>query len=353
MSTPTANAPSTLTDMITKIRRITARPSINQITDNEIIDYINSAYVYDLPEQLRLESLKVNYQFLTSANQQVYDFPTDVYLTNLPPLYIAGYQSYFTQSRENFFRINSSIQFKQLGVAVGTGLVGPYAGTLTRTPIIKGYKPNPPGAYSASTAMAPRYLNWNVLFTGLDVNGNSVSLIDDGQGNLFDIADADLTAPRGTINYITGAFAITNFRVAINVGGSIDAQYIPYVASRPQSAILFQDQILFWPIPDQAYTVSFEAFIYPTAFLKDGLSAANSPQLREWWQLLVYMAADKIFSDNADFENLAKFRPILDEQMRLVNRRTIQQYSSERTASIYTEQAQFTQFPFGNMFGGI
>ena len=110
---------------------------------------------------------------------------------------------------------------------------------------------------------------------------------------------------------------------------------------------------MMYPIPDQAYTVSFEAFKYPSAFANDGSDDGLSPQLYEWWQLLAYGAADKIFADNADMENMQKFRPLLDEQMRLVQRRTIQQYSSERTASIYTEQTQFAQFPFGNLFGGI
>jgi hypothetical protein len=353
---------ASLTAIITKVRRITARPSSSQISDKEIIDYINTAYRYDFPEHLRLEALKVNYQFVTNANQQVYDFPTELYLTVLPPLYIAGYQSYFTQSRENFFRINSSIQFKENSVATGIGAVGPYSGTLTRTPIIKGFKPNPPGALNSTVlTLEPKFINWNVLFTGLDGAGTNINLIDDGQGNLFDPEDPDCNPvnARGHIIYSTGAFTIgvgaeLGFKSAIAAGASIDAQYIPYVASRPQSAIFYQDQILFWPIPDTAYTVSFEAFKYPTSFLDTtGTYDSQTPQYNEWWQLLAYMAADKIFSDNADFESMMKFRPLMDEQMKLVQRRTIQQYSSERTASIYTEQAQFTQFPFGNMFGGI
>jgi hypothetical protein len=345
---------STLADIRTKIRRITARPSASQITDTEIDNYINTFYVFDLPEHLRLESLRVNYQFITNAHQPVYDFPTDLYLTAMPPVYIAGYQSYMTQSRENFFRINATIQYKQNNIATGIGDTGPYIATLTSTPILRGFKPNPPGAYNVGVTPAPRYLNWNVLISGKAASGLSVSLIDDGQGSLFDITDTDCSLPRGTINYITGAISIPappalGFATPIAVGESINAQYIPYQASRPQSAIFFNDQIMLYPVPDEAYTVSFEAFKYPTALA----AAGDTPQLLEWWQLLAYGAADKIFSDNADFDSMQKFRPLLDEQMRLVQRRTLQQYSSERTASIYTEQAQFSQFPFGNMFGGI
>jgi len=353
----------TLADIRNKVRRITARPSAAQITDAQIDEYINTFYIYDLSEHLRLESLRYNYQFLTNANQAVYDFPKEFYLTNMPPVYIAGYQSFMTQSRENFFRINPELNFLQQSIATGTGAVGPYTGTLFNTPIMKGFKPNPPGAYTSSivTDIPAKDINWNVLISGTDVFGNSVSLIDDGGstsgtnlGFLFDPADVSTVGPaRGTINYDTGVvnigfFPFTGFATAITAGAPINAQYIPYVASRPQSVVFFQDQFILYPVPDQAYTVSFEAYKYPTELL----NAGDSPQLNEWWQLLAYGAADKIFSDNGDIENMQKFRPLLDEQMRLALRRTIVQQTSERTASIYTEQSGYGQFPFGNMFGG-
>ena len=43
--------------------------------------------------------------------------------------------------------------------------------------------------------------------------------------------------------------------------------------------------------------------------------------------------ADKFFADNADFENMQKFRPLLEEQMTLIERRSIVQQTSERTAT--------------------
>lgn len=363
-----SSTPFNLTDIRTKVRRITGRPSTAQISDDEIDHYINTFYVFDMPEHLRLESLRVNFQFTTTANIPVYDFPRDVYLIDMPPVYIGGYQSYLTQSRENFFRITPRLNFLQQSVATGNGGIS-YSGTLTSTPITPGFKPNPPGAYSTSVAstatdIAAQFLNYNVIFSALGtpnaISGiaPSITLVDDGQGNLFDPADTstDPLSRRGTVNYLTGAFTITNFAQAIPSGNAINAQYIPYVASRPQSAVFFQDQIILFPVPDQAYIVSFEAFKYPTAMNSGNFSGpiATTPQLREWWQLLAYGAADKIFADNADFENLAKFRPLLDEQMKLVQRRTIVQYASERTATIYTEQAgSLNQYPFGNPFSGF
>ena len=373
-------APSTLLDIRNKVRRITARPSSAQITDNQIDEYINTYYIYDLPEHLHLQNLRYNYQFTTQSNQQVYDFPKEFYLTNMPPVYIAGYQSYMTQSRENFFRINPNLMMMQNSVTQGNGTAGPYTFTLTQTPITRGFKPNPPGAYTgAINDIQPRYINFNVIITAQGaanlVTGVSPSytLVDDGMGNLVSTEDPypDPSLPLfpqnytvcGSINYQTGNVTVTKFvtlsggaliAAGIPSGNPINAQYIPYVASRPQSVVFYQDQFLLYPIPDQAYTVSFEAFKYPTAFMSSPADpTTQNPQLKEWWQLLAFGASDKIFCDNGDIENLQKFRPLLDEQMRLVQRRTIVQQTSERTASIYTEQSQFPQYPFGNLFSGF
>ena len=353
--------PSTLGDIRQKVRRITGRPSAAQITDAEIDDYVNTFYRFDLPQHLKLESLLINYEFTTTANIPVYDFPRDTYLTNMPPVFIAGYRTYMTQSRENYFRNNPQLNFLQESVATGNGTVGPYTGTLINRPIIPGFKPNPPGAYSDSTIagndIEAQFLKWNVIFSGLgaaDATSGippSITLVDDGQGNLFDEADTttDPASNRGTINYLTGVFTINTFAAAIPTGNEINAQYIPYVASRPQSVTFFEDQFIVYPIPDQAYTVSFEVYKYPTALA----TSTEDPQLQEWWQLLAYGAADKIFADNANFEDLQQFRPLLQEQMNLVLRRTIVQYTSERTSTIYTDQTEFPQFPFGNLFSGF
>jgi hypothetical protein len=351
--------PSNLEDIRTKVRSITGRPSDAQLTDADIDNYINTYYRFDFPEQLRLESLRVNWEFNTRSNIAVYDFPRNSYLTNMPPVYIAGYRSYMTQSRENFFRINPQLELLQESLSTGNGTTGPYTGTVTRTPIIPGFKPNPPGAYSDSTVtdVAAADLKWNVIISAAGTADPTsgippdITLVDDGQGNLFDPTDTT-TVPasnRGTINYITGAVSITNFSSAVPIGNAINIQSTPYVAARPQSVVFFEDQFILYPIPDQAYTVSFEVYKYPTSLVND----ADDPQLQEWWQALAYGASDKIFADNADFESLQKFRPLLEEQLKLALRRTVVQQTSERTATIYSEQTGFGQYPFGSPYSNF
>ena len=356
--------PNTLADIRTKVRRITGRPSATQIADSDIDKYINTFYVYDMPEHLKMESLRYNYEFTTTAGIPTYDLPTSTYLTAMPPVFIGGYESYMTQDRQNFFRINPQLNMLQQSVYSGNGTNTGYTGQkLTNLPIIPGFKPNPPGAYSTWTLgndIPASALKWNVLVSALATPNAtsgikpSISLVDDGQGNLFAPTDTSINPAnaRGTINYITGAISITNFTNSIPSGNAINVQYVPYVANRPQSVVFFQDQFILYPVPDQAYTVSFEAYKYPTAFL--GTDPTVTPQLQEWWQMLALGAALKIFEDNGDLENYAKYRGIMEEYMTLSLRRTIVQQTSERTASIYTEQSGYPgQYPFGNLFGGF
>jgi len=363
-----------LSDIINKVRRITGRPSANQISDAEICNYVNTYYLYDMPAQIKSETFRTTYQFITQPNVAVYDFTTDYYLEAMPPVYIGGYQSYMTQSRQNFFRTNPQLNYLQQQVATGDGTDGSggtYSGTLSATPIMKGFRPNntvpstsflngsnvtsPGSLYTASM----RNVTWMVMFSAVGNSGPTVSLVDDGTGNLFDLADnyGDLVnyPARGTINYLTGAFSLTNFADNIDIGTPINVQYVPYVASRPQSAMFYNDQIMLYPIPDQAYTVSFEAYQKPTAaFSVTGPDSTNlTPKLKELWQLLAYGASDKIFADNGDVENMMKFRPLLEEQIKFCLRRTICQYTSERASTIYTEQSGLTQYPFGNMYSGF
>jgi hypothetical protein len=362
---------ATLQDIRNKVRRITARPNQNQISDPQIDDYINTYYLYDMPEQLKMESFRTTWQFVTQPNIMTYNMPVDTYLQSTVPVYVAGYQCSMTQNRESFFRFSPNLNFMQQAISLGdggNGSVTPYTGTLTSTPIMSGFAQN----FDLSSTAQPipmSLFNWRVMFSAPNATGGMSILVDSGPsaadktiGYLFD-PDADTYNPaggatwKGTINYITGAYVLGNttnvlgFKSAVPVGASINVQYTPYVASRPQNVCVYQDQVMLFPIPDQAYTVSFEVYQKPTAFVTAVPTA--TPQLTELWQLLAYGAADKIFADNADFENLGKFRPLLEEQMKLCMRRTIGQYSSERAATIYTEQTGLTQYPFSNVYSGF
>lgn len=380
------NAEQTTLDQIkTKIRRITKSPNNNQLTDQQIVDYVNWYYVYDFPEELRLKSLKSNYTFFTVPNQDVYDLPVNQYVSVEPPLYIAGFESYYSQNQAEFYRKYNKAAVINNNVATGNGTVGLYQFTALNVPLLK-------SCVTVSTT---------------DAAGNGISLIDDGQGNFIEagqtkvnisltqtINPVQVTAAGhrlttgqsvtisgvngmtelngntylvtvldgnnftldgidgtgftpytsggivsagsqsfGTVNYITGAIDVT-FRVAIPNGNGIDFTGVPYVASRPTACLFYDNQFILRPVPDRAYKVEIAAFFNPTNLLNE----TNNPILNEWWEIIALGASLKIFTDRRELRVRDEYKPIYDEQLRQSLRRTLVQQRNQRAATIYTDQ---------------
>lgn len=317
--------PSTLGDIRTKVRRLTGSPNSTQLTDTEIDEYVNTYYTYDMPQQLKLFNLKEEFEFYTQPNIDVYVFPRNEFRTVSPPLYIAGYESFWSQSEDQFYRIYPQLEFFE-DVSSGDGTVGPYTFTLTNVPFLRGY-----------TAPGNDTIFSQVLVSGVDATGGTQVARDDGLGGWI---QEDGTALTGTVDYLTGAVTIT---FASAVTGTINAQNIPYVAARPQAVLFFNDLFFLRPVPDTTYKVQMEVFRTPAQLI----STSSEPLLNEWWQYLAYGGAKKILEDRLDTDGLQRILPFLDEQQRLVLRRTLVQQTVERTATIYTEQ---TQFPTNNNF---
>lgn len=370
--TATAGAPgSALSNIETKVRRLTRSPSIAQLSAADLDNYINTFVVYDFPEHLRTFNLRTPFTFFTNPGQDVY--PTDIasfggintnplynfqnlYLTVHPPAYIAGYPALFTQSREQFFGIYpmvNSISSINGGVR-GDGIITTFTGVINSQQSIV-----PPGITQQISL-----LQNNVLFSSINTAGAGLALADipvldtatgnpTGVGNLYNPAStayqtAKQTPPTvidatNTINYSTGAFTIT-FPTAPASGVLINSQSVPQVKTLPQAILYYNNQFTIRPVPDQPYRVNFEVYQRPTAMLTGG----SYPELEEYWQLIAYGCAKKIFEDRMDMESVQMIMPEFNQQMRLCLRRSIVQYTNERTATIYTEQTNFGQ---GNGWG--
>lgn len=357
--------PNTLGDIIAKVRRITKSPSQNQITDSQIIQYINTYFVYDFPEELRLKNTFSNWVFTTTPNQETYQFPTDQFLSIEPPLYINGYQSFFTQSQENFYML-----YPRLGLTTtlgfGNGTVGPYTFFTSNEPILQnnvvvGATDSAGNSVYASDLPSPAYAYPppSVVPTQLG------ALI--GPGVVVNPFYPNLST--AFVNYVTGQITIT-FTNAIPSGTAITAQIVPYNPSRPVAALFYQDILYLRPIPDGFYQVTVAAYQQPitmltatTAFdlgvpgqtaLGPGFNNSGStsdatllPQIRQWWQLIALGASMKIFEDKGDLENMQRLLPSYDMQKRLALRRTLVEMANERVSTVYSEQVQY---PLGNFF---
>lgn len=328
---------STLANIRTKVRRLTGRPSPQQITDAQIDDYVNTFYQYDMPETLRLFSQETVFEFMTEANVDQYNLATqtvwtgqenlpvrDVFINLLPPLYMAGYQSFWSQDREQFFRTYPALA--QINTtATGDGTIGPYTVTLSNVPI----------------------LQLDVTVGAIDDTDAAINCVDvptnrtDGTW----IQSNTNTVITGSVNYITGALSVT-FPNAIPSGNEITFTGVPYAASRPQAALYYDDIITIRPVPDKSYLIQINAFKKPTILV----NAAENPELRQWWQYLAYGAAKKVFEDSQDPEGVGAIMQGFKDQEKMVLRRTIVQQTSERSSTIYTEMSASPYGNFNNRF---
>jgi hypothetical protein len=334
-------ATSSLDTIRQKVRRLTRSPSTAQLTNDDLDQYINTFIAYDIPENLRLFDLRKTFTFYTQPNIDTYSTsptsPTDplyefdqLYITVHRPLYIAGYNSMYTQSREQFYGMFPIIS-TQSQLALGTGALRTFSGTLGNIPILQN----------------------NVLFNAVDSSGNGMALVDypvsNTTGALGPVGLPQvLPSPYGDINYITGAYSI-NFNVATfpsapALNTSINVQYVPYVANRPQVMLHFDGTFVMRPIPDQVYAVQFEVYVRPTQLL----AAGTSPQLEQWWQYIAYGAAKKILEDRLDTDSLGAILPEYLHQECLALRKTLVQNATQRSSTIYSENLGINAWGLGN-----
>lgn len=311
---------TTLANIRAKIRLVTARPSANQLTDAQIDDYVNTFYQYDLPEALKFINLLDHYTFITNPNVDQYDFDRNNYLTLRDPAFCGGYRMNFSQDEQMFYNVWPRLTSK-IAVATGDGGAGPYTFTISAAPFLR----------SSPSAIGQSGANLNVLISAETAASAATSVYDDGIGGFQGAA--------GFINYVTGAVTNLIFPAPVPVGTTISAQVSTYSASRPLSLLFFQDKITLRPVPDDAYVIQLQAYKTPTAIL----NAVDNPQLNEWWQLLAYGAALKVFTDYGDFDQLNLYRPYYEEQLLLCNRRTLSQFSNQRISTIYNSNG----FPWG------
>lgn len=351
MPAPTSN----LEAIRVKVRRLTRSPSTSQISDTELDNYINTFVVYDFPEHLRTFNLRDQFTFICNPFQDKY--PTDIisfagvttnplydfqnkYLTVHRPVFIAGYDSLYSQNREEFYGIYPKINYIQSINQTGDGVTTNFTGTL---PIA-----NIPNSNPNITDQGAVLLQNEVLFSSIATNGSGLALVDvpvvntvtgnpSVNGNLYVPGNEPVTPPTvvnvsNTINYVTGVFNIT-FSAAPAAGAVINAQTVPSIVALPQALLFHNNTFYLRPIPDQPYRIQFEVYKSPV-FLMD---TSSEPALKEYWQYIAYGAAKKIFEDRMDMDSVQMILPEFDKQQRLVLRRTIVQNTNDRVATIYTE----------------
>lgn len=310
-----------LSDLFTEVRVITARLSPNQLTDSAITQAINLVYEFDLPNELKTFDFKTTYEFITQPNVDQYHLSQDDrndYKSFEPPVYCSGYDISYYQNYETFFRLWPRLN-TEAELTTGTGILGPYTGTLAATPILRE----------------------SLLVSAENGAGVTLTARDDGAGALT----GDVSA--GTVDYITGAISVT-WTSAITSGNSITAKWNAYAAARPQGLLYYDNTFTVRNVPDKAYTIEIQAYLKPTAYISTTTSAR--PFLDEYFQFLAYAAARKIFIRSKQRENVQSIQPYYDEQMRFIERRTIMQIKNQKTPTIYNSEVGSPSNEYNNYY---
>ena len=316
-----------------------------------IDDYINDYYLYDLPENLRTFKLKRFFTFTTIPNCGTYNVPQYVYQLE-PPIYVDNYQFAWYQSPESFYRIWPELNFIDQNLFTPDGSTSSFTFTLSQTPVqqgtvVIGLKPNQDGNPSPTLES----------FTDTD----QPIPLDLPPLQRF-VNPGTLTGNQGgtgTIDYLTGVCTI-NYSINPPTGATSSCHYHPYVASRPRDIMFFQQQLFIRPIPHDTYLVKMIGYFMPTTVMSAATNATptapadasgnlqgfNDPQntylpnFNEWWQMIAYGASLKIFLEDGEHEEYARYKPVYEEQVLLSQRRCLKQLSNQRIPTAYSESTQ-------------
>lgn len=358
----------TLNDIIVKVRKLTGSASDYQLTNAQIIDYINSFYLYDFPAQFRSLKLQDKYVFVTQRGIDTYPFDWEHYTTIQQPVYCAKREIALYYNQWNFWGAWFNWQYQQ-NFALGSGLNSTtYTGITSSNPIIRSYNNNPAVqsplfTTSSGVSHQPTFPQtnigraMNILITAPLSYGRSLNVTDDGNGNL--IGDIDPVGVN-TINYETGAISVkfgdgTN-PLAVQANGSITIMYNPANMAMPQSILFFQNQFVLKPTPDKGYTVELVAYRQPSQAIlgsenPDNPTLSGTPELLEWWECLAFGASKKIYEDRLDSDGVLLMDKSLEERYQVAYTRTYAELGKQRVQTIFSDQLSNNYGGYG-WFGG-
>lgn len=290
----------TLADIRQKVRQITGRLSISELSNTLLDDYINKYYVFEFPAEVKLERKYSFYEFNTAANQQVYELPNSNFTNLVPPATVNNLSLEYYQDSADFDR-NNPEQYSQLTPWTGDGATVNFTTTLTPLFVLAG----------------------TLLIT------DNVEILQD-VNTTWTSSNVNLSANNGgtgTVNYVTGAVNVT-FGTAPADGQLIYLNWVAFNPGRPIAVLNFDNQLKFFPVPDTVYKFKIRGY----QIVSELTTATDTPDLEEWGPAIAYGAARKIVSDFGEFDLYKMISELYKEQIAYVLRRTHQNLENTRAA---------------------
>ena len=296
-----------LAEIRKKVRRLSGRLSVSELSNNQVDDYINKYFQFEFPAEVKLNRNYVLHEFNTTANQEEYDFPAN--FTNfVPEATIDRRALVFYQDPDAFYNQNPQ-NVQRFSTWTGDGSTTGFSNTYTSN--------------------AP-------FFEGSVVVDDLTEVFsDDGDGVLT--GDAGGT---GTVNYITGAISVT-FNAAPADGQAISASFIQYKAATPSTVLMFDNKFKLFPVPDRAYRFRIKAwslsYVKPvTGANKTSFTLGDDKPLQEeWGPAIAFGAARRIASDFGEIDRYGELTQLYKEQINYILTRTHIDLESTRSLPMF------------------
>lgn len=333
------------TTVIPMVRQIVKTAEEADLTDDQILVYINQFYQYDVPAELQLFDLTTTYTFQTEAYVDKYNLPIELFNFYNAPFLVDGLPQAWIQSPTQWVAYS---QPSRTQITLGTGDGSATAFTFDVYSVL-----NTPQA-SIQPFIRAHY-TWNkqwtsgVVLTSRDANQNTM-VVKDGisiplgvsppaQGQPSNANTGWLTENEtsqcGTVNYVTGAITV-QFSTPPAADEPIVGSFIFFQPGMPSAGFLYDNFIQLYPVPDRSYTIETVASKTPTAFL----NSAESLQYLWMGEYLARGAAQKILSYVGDQTQYAFYQPLFKEQERYVLRRTSRQNATQRVYTPFANQVE-------------
>ena len=297
----------TLAEIRKKVRQVSGRLSLSELSNQQLDNTINQYLQYEFPAEVKLDRNYTFYTFNTVANQQDYIIPET--FTNFDP------QATIDEHLLNFyvepdkFRAENPQPISRVTIGTGDG------STITFGTTISGAAPIKSGSVIVDDTVETFTDNGSGILTG-------------NQGG------------SGTIDYDTGALSVT-FNTAPGNGVNIETSWESFRAGQPVSVLVFNNQFTFFPVPDRTYRFKIKAWSINTVTDSSGNTSSNfsnatdRPLKDQWGPAIAYGAARRLHADFGEMDAYAEVTALYKEQINYVLKRTHQDLLDTRALPMF------------------
>lgn len=361
-----------LSDIRTKVRRLSGRPSANQISDNDVDEYINRFYLQDLIAELDLREVNTWWTFDLVPDVAIYSNLGDNFALE-GAAWVNGSPVEVLRDPSCFFERFPATYATKESVGTGDASTTTFTGSLSKTTVsaehivfedsVEALRVQPRLKITNITQANPAVVTTDVahgLTTGdkvrivdlvvgmkeiqnitstvtvastttfqLDnVNSSSFTAYQAG-GNVLPLSVAILKGDFGGSGRVTlssGAFSIT-FNTAPANSQAIRVSYEFSEPGFPRAFLYYDNELLVTPVPDAGYHAQMSIRGRPVPLLAD----TDALAFDDWGKVVAYGAAIDLLNDHMQQESAQFLQPEFRRLMSRARYKNIRETSDERS----------------------